>query len=607
MLNRRSVLAAVPLTLTAALGAAAGTARAAVPRAARAGSADAPADVSRSARFDLPWHDFAPPGTVLRHGAPEEVGLDPAPIRAALDQVAAWTEPDPTTGHPMYSGQVSLLVHDGVVVAQNAAGYALRYADQQGDLLPAAQWIPMRTDTIFDLASLSKLFTSIVAVREIQDGGLGLDDTVAGYLPEFATNGKAAITIRQLLTHTSGLPADPSPALWQYPDMPSRVKAILDTVPQNPPDTVYLYSDLNMLSLQLVLEHLTGKSLDSLVRERVTGPLGLRDTMYNPPASLKHRIAAEEYEVGPGEPQRGLVWGQVHDENAWAMGGVAGHAGVFSTVADIAVLSQAILNGGTYRGHRILSEESVRQMMTNYNQKYPGDSHGLGFELDQRWYMGRLDSAATAGHTGFTGTTIVVDPLSRSVALQFSNRVHPTRNWGSTNAARRAVADGLADAMAVRAPDGRRSWYSGITDASTATLTATVTPRRGAVDVSWTAFVDTETDCDLLTLESSTDGGATWQPASMAATGTGAPTGAVASLSGGTRSWWRVTAQLDGSQLPPSGASLTIRWQYTTDPEYTGRGVDVTAVRITDARGTLLDGDRDPGAFTPNGWTLTSR
>ena len=594
MLSRRAVLAAVPLTVTAAL--------AATSPAAAAGKPSKLPPGPWSGRFDQPQRGYAPQWTVLRDGSPSELGLDPDAIRTALDQVAAYTVPDPTTGHPLYSGQVTLLVHDGVVVGENAAGYALRYADRQGDLLPDDQCIAMRTDTIFDLASLSKLFTSIAAMQQIQAGRLGLDATVASYLPDYAVSGKGDITIEMLLTHTSGLPADPSPALWTYPDMPARTKAILDTVPQYPAGSTYLYSDLNMLSLQLVLEHITGKSLDVLVRDGITAPLRMRDTMYNPPASLKRRIAAEEYEVGPGEPQRGLVWGQVHDENAWAMNGVAGHAGVFSTVRDVAVLAQCMLNGGTYDGHRILSEDSVTAMRTNYNQKFPGDSHGLGFELDQRWYMGRLDSTATMGHTGFTGTTVVIDPLSRSIALQFSNRVHPTRDWGSTNPARRDVADGLADAMAVRVPGGGRGWYSGIQNASTATLTTSVTARSGDVTVSWTGFVDTEPGYDLLTLQSSTDDGDTWQTVPVAATGHGAPSGSVSTLSGGSRSWWRVT----GTASVPTGP-VALRWHYATDTLYTGRGVNVAHVRIHDGRGLLLDGDRSPGAFTANGFALTDR
>ncbi len=590
---RAVAVSAVLLALAAGMSA--------VPAGASAGGPAWRPPVPNVGRFDQPQQGFMPSWTTLRNGSPQEAGLDPTVVRAAQQQEADWTRNQPGTGHPMFSGEVTMLVHDGIVVSRQAAGYALRYSDQQGDLLPADQQIPMRDNTIFDLASLSKLFTSIVAMQQIQAGKLDLYATVASYLPQFASNGKGDITIEQLLTHTSGLPADPSPALWQYPTMADRINAILDTVPEYPAGTTYLYSDLNMLTLQQVLQHITGKTLDVLVREGITAPLGMRDTMYNPPASLKPRIAAEEYEQGPGEPQRGLVWGSVHDENAWAMGGVAGHAGVFSTVDDMAILAQAILNGGTYGGHRILSQQSVTRMETDYNQNYPGDSHGLGFELDQRWYMGRLDSPFTLGHTGFTGTTVVIDPLSRSIALQFSNRVHPTRNWGSTNPARVVADDGLANAMAVRSPEGGQSWYSGIGDASTATLTTTVTPRSGPVNISYDTFVDTEPDSDFAYLQTSTDG-TTWTSVPVTATGKGAPSGAVTGLSGGDRTWWHVTAR-----LPSSNGKLLVRWEYVTDPEYTGRGVNVAGVRISDSSGVLLDGDRNPGAFTGVNWALSDR
>lgn len=565
-----------------------------------AGAAPASAFGPLTGRFDQPQQGYAPAWTVLRTGTPRQVGLDPGPIETAVAELNGWTQNQPGTGHPMYSGQVTLLAHDGVIVTKEASGYALRYSDQQGDLLPADQWIPMRTNTIFDLASLSKLFTCIVAMQQVQAGKLDVDATVASYLPEFATNGKGSITIKQLMTHTSGLPADPSPALWQYPDMASRIHAILDVKPQYAPGSTYLYSDMNMMTLQLVVQQITGKTLDVLVRDGITKPLGMHDTMYNPPASLRPRIAAEEYEL---VPDRGLVWGQVHDENAWALGGVAGHAGVFSTVDDMAILAQTMLNGGTYRGHRILSQASVTQMLTNYNQAFPSDSHGLGFELDQRWYMGRLDSARTAGHTGFTGTTIVIDPVSRSFALQFSNRVHPSRNWGSTNPARQAAADGLANAMAVRAPHGGPSWYSGIGNATTATLTTPpITTRGNPMTVGYDTFVDTEPGYDLVTLQASTDGGTTWTAVPVTATGPGAPSGAVNTLSGGTRNWWHVTAQ-----LPAGTGTVQLRWQYRTDPNYTGRGVNVTDVTVGDQHGRLFDGDRDQRGFTGVNWVLATR
>ena len=531
-----------------------------------------------SARFDRPYQGFAPAGTVLRAGSPAQAGLNPGPIDAFNSQLAAWVP-------SIYPGVTVLLAHNGVVVDRTATGEAVKYQDLTTQL-PPDQQVPARTDTIYDLASLSKLFTSIVAVQQLDAGRIALDTPVAHYLPEFATNGKDSITIEQLLTHTSGLAPDPVPSLWQgYPDIPSREKAILDAKPETAAGTKYEYSDLNMLTMQLVLQQVTGKPLDRLVREGITDPLHLADTGYNPPASKLGRIAATEYETAP---PRGMVHGSVHDENAWAMGGVAGHAGVFSTADDLAVLAQAILNGGVYRGHRILSEHGVRLMEVNFNQKFPDDSHGLGFELDQIWYMGGLSGPDTLGHTGFTGTSLVIDPRSRSFAILLTNRVHPTRNTPSTNGARRAAAEALAQAMTVQAPDGGPSWFSGQGGGSTSTLTTGTLD--GPVRVSFDAFVNTEST-DLLTLEASTDGGATWTAVPVTVRGQGAPNGPQTALSGqSVRAWWQVRAQ-----VPASSNGQLLRWRYTTDPSYEGRGVDVADISLSCGRTT----------FTPVGWRLT--
>ena len=218
------------------------------------------------------------------------------------------------------------------------------------------------------------------------------------------------------LSSTSGFDADPVPSLWQgYPDIPSRRKAVLDSKLKNPPGTQYLYSDINLLTLGFIVEKLTGSPLDAVVHDRIAAPLGMADTGYNPPAAKLDRIAATEFEANP---PRGMVRGEVHDENAWSLGGVAGHAGVFSTAGDMAVLAQAILNGGSYRGQRILRPETVRSMLTNYNQAFPGNEHGLGFELDQMWYMGALASpvAAVFGNPASRFPTGVAGRPTRSMA-----------------------------------------------------------------------------------------------------------------------------------------------------------------------------------------------
>jgi CubicO group peptidase (beta-lactamase class C family) len=549
-------------------------------------------------RFDQPFHGFAPPWTTLRDGTLEQAGLDPTPIAAALEKITEWTRVNPATGHPLFSGAVTLMVHDGVVVSHTATGQAVRYADGSGTELPAEAQVPMRPDTIFDMASVSKLFTSIVTLQLLEAHRIDLGTPVAHYLPEFGGNGKDTITVQQLLTHTSGLKPDPVPSLWAgYPDIPSRRAAIMAETPVNPPGTVYLYSDINMIALQLLAERLTGKGLDELVRTGITGPLGMPDTGYNPPAGKLDRIAATEYMVNPA---RGMIRGSVHDENAWSLGGVAGHAGIFSTARDLAVLAQTILNGGTYRGRRILRPDTVDAMLTNYNQAFPGHDHGLGFELGQRFYMGGLSSPRTAGHTGFTGTDLVIDPMSRSIAILLTNRVHPSRSWGSINLARENVALGLAKSLAVRPKHGRDAWYTGIGDASSSTLTTPVLHTDGPVRINFAAFVDTE-DTDHLVLESSLDA-TTWQAVPLTAEGPGAPPGPAQMLSGsGHRSWWSVHAEVS------QAAEITFRWRFTTDSRYTGRGVYVDSIFVTDGNRMLLNGEKEPHMLYPQAWQLKSR
>jgi CubicO group peptidase (beta-lactamase class C family) len=455
----------------------------------------------------------------------------------------------------------------------------------------------MRNDTIFDLASMSKLFTTIVALQEVERGKIGLDATVASYLPDFAQNGKGTITLRQLLTHTSGL--RPDLPFYNYTGRAAQEQALYAEQLQNPVGTAYVYSDLNLITMQFILEKVTGKTLDVLVHDGITGPLGLQDTGYNPPASKKQRIAATEYEHTPyAALNRGLVWGEVHDENSFALGGVAGHAGVFSTAHDIATLAQMILDGGRYGHVRVLQDSSVRDIFTNFNQKFPNNSHGIGFELNQRFYMGGLSSPVTAGHTGYTGTDVVIDPLSRSFSILLTNRVHPSRNWGSINPARVAVAGDLARAIPVRPADGHDAWFSQTKDKTTATLAAPVT---GATRLSFDLWYDTE-ETDLGVLETSADG-TTWTPAPFSLR-----SGRNAWTSGGTFSGFAGRRWAKAGATLPAGTTQ-VRWRYTTDPLYEGRGVYVDGVRASDAKGhVVFDGERpaDAARFVANGWVLSS-
>ncbi|HET9381515.1 MAG TPA: serine hydrolase, partial [Streptomyces sp.] len=489
-------------------------------------------------------------------------------------------------------------------------GKAVRYRayDEKTDTgveFPADEQIPMAEDTVFDLASVSKLFTSILAVQQIERGKLVLEERVAAYVPEFGRAGKQDVTVRQLLTHTSGFRA--WIPLYSAPTHEERVQRVYDETLLNPPGTAYLYSDLNLISLQLVLERVTGRTLDTLLREEITGPLGMRGTRYNPPASWKPRIAATEDSRKPWSGlDRGLVWGEVHDENAFSLGGVAGHAGVFSRAWDLAVLGRTLLNGGAYGRARILRPESVELMFTDFNTAFPGDEHGLGFELYQHWYMGAMATPRTAGHTGFTGTVLVLDPTTDSFLVVLGNSVHPVRSWRSGSAPRVAAATNLARAVPVRPAHGRSAWYSGMASATAATLTLpALDTSAGDARLECSLWWDTEPSADALVLEAAADGDDTWQPVPFTTKRPGRepqeqPSGSVTGWSG--RVWHRLTADL------PAAHRLTLRWRYTTDRLYVGRGVYVDGVRVRSAGDVLFADARpaDAARVETAGWTASA-
>lgn len=536
------------------------------------------------------------PGRTLRTGRPGQAGLVGDTVQGMPDDLARYLTTTPENpSHPMYAGAAVIAVKDGVIVQHAAVGDAVRYTLDGTTVveLPADQRIAATTDTIWDLASMSKLFTATSVMQLIEQGKVDLNAPVVTYLPAFASHGKSDITVRNLLTHTSGLIPDPIPSLWAgYQTIPERKAAILDTTPSAPPDTQYVYSDLNFLTLGLIVETISGQSLDGYVREHITEPLGLHDTMYNPPAALQHRVAAEEYEPWA---DRGLVWGQVHDENAWALGGVAGHAGVFSTTHDLAIFAQMYLNGGRYGRARILKDETVRLMLHDYNgAQFPYDTHGLAWELGLNWYMGALGSPVTFGHTGYTGTSIVVDPLSHSFVILLTNRVHPSRDWGSNNISRRVAADDLGLALPVR--DTHHAYYSR-TDHADSTLTVPVPD--GATTLRFRLWYDTEPLSDFLTLQASGNGTDFTGLSCDLAGGPWSWTAGDGSVNGyGGRRWLSGTAQV------PAGTTA-LRWLYATDTNSQGRGVYVDDVTVLGRHGVLFDSRRsaDAARISLVGWT----
>jgi CubicO group peptidase (beta-lactamase class C family) len=546
--------------------------------------------------------------TVLRRGTAEEAGLLPDHLRQLVTDAETFLGPSPR--RPWYAGAVLLAGRGGTVALHQPIGKAVRYRayDEKTDTgveFPADEQIPMAEDTVFDLASVSKLFTSILAVQQIERGALGLEATVASYVPEFGRAGKQDITIRQLLTHTSGFRA--WIPLFSAPTYEARIQRVYDEAPLNRPGTVYLYSDLNLISLQLVLERVTGRALDALLHDEITGPLGMDGTRFNPPASWKPRIAATEDARKPWSGlDRGLVWGEVHDENAFSLGGVAGHAGVFSRAWDLAVLGRTLLNGGSYGRARILRPESVELMFTDFNTAFPGDEHGLGFELYQHWYMGAMATPRTAGHTGFTGTSLVLDPTTDSFLVVLGNSVHPVRSWRSGSAPRMTAANNLARAVPVRPAHGRSAWFSGMPNATAATLTLpALDTSAGDARLVCALWWDTEPRADTLVLEAAADGDEAWQPVPFTTRRRGGepqehPDGSVTGWSG--RVWHRLTADL------PAAHRLTLRWRYATDRLYVGRGVYVDGVRVESAGDVLFADARpaDAARVETAGWTASA-
>ncbi|MEU6686779.1 serine hydrolase [Streptomyces sp. NPDC046832] len=542
---------------------------------------------------------------VLRHGSAARAGLLPSHLRRLVTDAEAFLGPSPR--HPWYAGAVLLAGRGGTVALHRPIGMAVRYRayDEKTDTgveFPPDEQIPMAEDTVFDLASVSKLFTSILAVQQIERGALELEGKVASYLPDFARAGKQDITIRQLLTHTSGFRA--WIPLYSAPTHEDKLQLIWNEKPVSAPGTAYLYSDLNLISLQLVLERITGRALDTLLHDEVTGPLGLRRTRYNPPASWRPKIAATEDARAPWSGlDRGLVWGEVHDENAFSLGGVAGHAGVFSDAWDLAVLGRTLLNGGAYGRARILRPESVERMFTDFNTAFPGDEHGLGFELYQHWYMGAMATPRTAGHTGFTGTSLVLDPTTDSFLIVLGNSVHPVRSWRSGSAPRVAAANTMARAVPVRPARGRTAWFSGMALSTTATLTLpALDTSAGRARLRCVLWWDTEPTADALVLESSADGGTNWLPVPFTTSRRGQapkqhPSGSVSGFSG--RVWHGLTAGL------PAAPELVLRWRYATDRLYVGRGCFVDGLRVESAGDVLFDERRpsDAARLKAVGWT----
>lgn len=613
-ITRRTGLTATALAAAGAVG---------LPAAAQAKGDPAPHDPAphkdhpsaRSARSAPSWSRGGPhrhpwdrrgSGKTLREARPDAVGLDaevleqlPGIIRAGLDN-------DP----PRFSGASLLVASQAGIAFEHADGYALRWQDASTEL-PEEQRIPARSDTIYDLASISKIFTATAVMQHVEQGLLSLDDLVADHLPRFAENGKGEVTVQHLLTHVGGLPAFIN-LYSAFPDVPSRLDAVLTVAPDAAPGTAYVYSDLGLITLGLIVEKLSGQGLDEYVREHITQPLGMSETMYNPPAELKDRIAATEYVDFYGY----LVHGHVHDENAYSLGGVAGHAGVFSTARDLAVFGQMFLGGGRYGDARILRAATVQEMFTDRIAGVTGIGgarRGLGPELAAWFYHAGLTSPYSGTHTGFTGTSLVIDPLTDTLVILLTNSVHPTREWSTTSVTRREVSTCVAHALGLVPKEVRDGWHAGSEDAATATLALAVELGADGAgrspELHVELFAHLETAYDILTLEASADQGETWLPLSgrLEAKHEEPVEVADGQITGwGRRVLWNGTFALTAGGGEPLSGEVQIRLRLDTDGSTRGLGAWVGRLRVAEGRKDVLDTDRpgDREQVVADGWSL---
>jgi CubicO group peptidase (beta-lactamase class C family) len=345
-----------------------------------------------------------------------------------------------------FPGGVLAVGKDGVLAHLRAFG---RLSYDAG----AAEVVP---DTIYDLASLTKVVvTTTLSMILVDEGKLDLDARVHAFFPAFSGPAKERVTVRHLLTHSGGL------VWWAplYKEVQGKAAYLERIVAMDlayDPGAKSVYSDLGVVLLGDILERVSGTpSFEELARRRVLGPLGMRDTGYRPPPALLERIAPTE-----SDPWRGrVVRGEVHDENAAALGGVAPHAGLFGTAPDLAHLAQMLLDGGSFAGRRIVSRATV-ELFTE-RAGVPASSRALGWdtpadETGQRSSVpgepgyssaGTRLSARSFGHTGFTGTSMWMDPERELYVVLLTNRVHPTRDNNQIREVRAQVADAVVRAL----------------------------------------------------------------------------------------------------------------------------------------------------------------
>lgn len=365
-------------------------------------------------------------------------GLDPARLERIGEAV----------GEAIRAGEIPGAVV--IVGRRGAADYCRAFGNRA--LVPAVE--PMTVDTVFDVSSLTKVMATTPAVMIlVEEGRLRLDDRVSRYLPEFTGGGKEKITVRQLLTHYSGLRPD-FDLSREWSGTAGALRELWGMKTEAEPGTKFVYSDLNFIALGEVVRALSGKSLDVFARERVFAPLGMNDTGFLPPQALRGRIAPTEprrntlrYLGGRAEALDTMVRGEVHDPTAWRMAGVAGHAGVFSCARDLARYARMLLGGSAYGGKRILSPATVEAMTRPQSPVGARPERGFGWDIGSDYASPRGDLLGGGyGHTGFTGTSLWIWPDEGLYVGVLTNRVHPD-GGKNINHLRGAIANIVAAAL----------------------------------------------------------------------------------------------------------------------------------------------------------------
>ncbi len=348
-------------------------------------------------------------------------------------------------GAPNNPKQEDILSHDNIsylsklfqkAVSDSAWPGGVLLASKDGDIFyheavgfhTYKKEMPTKTDDIFDLASVTKVIATTSAIMKLYEEGLiDLDDPVQKHLPQFRGNPeKRKITIRHLITHTSGLPP-----FNQYFFMDSneetRIDSVLKTLSDYAPGDTTVYSDIGLISLGKLIEAVSGETLDDYVQKQIFLPLGMVDTGYNPSKEKLPRIVPTEISLLNGN----LIHGYVHDENSYSMGGVTGHAGLFSTAEDLSKFSYMMLNKGMYNSTKIFKPETV-ELFTKRVNITVNSSRCLGWDSPSgRASGGVYLSDMSFGHTGYTGTSLWIDPKNKIVVILLTNAVHPHRSWKS--------------------------------------------------------------------------------------------------------------------------------------------------------------------------------